>query len=99
MSCFVLWPLHFSFGQPAVEGAPALLFNALRGPLGPAGVVLDFLYLGNQSDNDPISILYVIIPWIGVMAAGYAFGAILTMEPERRKKLCYWIGGGAGPSA
>ena len=31
VSCFVLWPLHFSFGQPAVEGAPAFLFNALRG--------------------------------------------------------------------
>lgn len=30
-TCFVLWPLHFSFGQPAVEGAPALLFDALRG--------------------------------------------------------------------
>lgn len=31
VSCFVLWPLHFSFGQPAVEGAPAFLFDALRG--------------------------------------------------------------------
>ena len=31
VSCFVLWPLRFSFGQPAVEGAPAFLFNALRG--------------------------------------------------------------------
>ncbi|CAN7604637.1 phosphatase PAP2/dual specificity phosphatase family protein [Variovorax paradoxus] len=30
-TCFVIWPLHFSFGQPAVEGAPAFLFNALRG--------------------------------------------------------------------
>lgn len=30
-SCFVLWPLHFSFGQPAVEGPPAFLFAALRG--------------------------------------------------------------------
>jgi len=30
-SCFVIWPLHFSFGQPAVEGAPAFLFAALRG--------------------------------------------------------------------
>jgi hypothetical protein len=30
-TCFVVWPLHFSFGQPAVEGAPAFLFNALRG--------------------------------------------------------------------
>ncbi|WP_076998581.1 phosphatase PAP2/dual specificity phosphatase family protein [Variovorax sp. KK3] len=31
VTCFVLWPLRFSFGQPAVEGAPALLFDALRG--------------------------------------------------------------------
>ncbi|GAA4352995.1 phosphatase PAP2/dual specificity phosphatase family protein [Variovorax defluvii] len=31
VSCFVLWPLRFSFGQPAVEGAPAFLFDALRG--------------------------------------------------------------------
>ncbi|MEO7241418.1 MAG: phosphatase PAP2/dual specificity phosphatase family protein [Variovorax sp.] len=30
VTCFVLWPLRFSFGQPAVEGAPAFLFNALR---------------------------------------------------------------------
>ena len=26
-----LWPLRFTFGQPAVEGAPAFLFDALRG--------------------------------------------------------------------
>ncbi|MEJ8847208.1 phosphatase PAP2/dual specificity phosphatase family protein [Variovorax rhizosphaerae] len=31
VSCFVLWPLQFSFGQPPVEGAPAFLFDALRG--------------------------------------------------------------------
>lgn len=31
VTCFVLWPLRFSFGQPAVEGAPAFLFDALRG--------------------------------------------------------------------
>ncbi|MDO5652889.1 MAG: phosphatase PAP2/dual specificity phosphatase family protein [Brachymonas sp.] len=31
VTCFILWPLAFTFGAPAVEGAPALLFNALRG--------------------------------------------------------------------
>jgi hypothetical protein len=31
VTCFILWPLRFSFGQPAVEGAPAFLFDALRG--------------------------------------------------------------------
>ncbi|RQO53787.1 phosphatase [Variovorax sp. KBW07] len=30
-TCFIVWPLHFSFGQPPVDGAPAFLFNALRG--------------------------------------------------------------------
>lgn len=29
--CFVFWPLHFSFGQPAVHGWPAFFFDALRG--------------------------------------------------------------------
>ncbi|HEU5235482.1 MAG TPA: heparan-alpha-glucosaminide N-acetyltransferase domain-containing protein [Terriglobales bacterium] len=37
-------------------------------------------------------VLYSIIPWIGVIAAGYAFGKILTFEPTRRRKLCLTIG-------
>ena len=37
----------------------------------------------------------LIVPWIGVMAAGYAFGAILVLPPERRDRLCAWIGAGA----
>jgi uncharacterized membrane protein len=37
-------------------------------------------------------VLYSIIPWIGVMAAGYAFGKILTLEPAQRKRLCLAIG-------
>lgn len=39
-----------------------------------------------------VFVLYSIIPWIGVMAAGYAFGRILTFEPARRTKLCLVIG-------
>lgn len=30
VTCFVLWPLRFSFGQPPVDGAPGWLFGALR---------------------------------------------------------------------
>ena len=37
-------------------------------------------------------VLYSIVPWIGVMAAGYCFGKILTFEPARRTKLCLLIG-------
>ena len=33
---------------------------------------------GRRSD---LIVLYSIVPWIGVMAAGYAFGKVLTLEP------------------
>jgi uncharacterized membrane protein len=46
--------------------------------------------------NGPnLIVLYSIIPWIGVMAAGYAFGKILTLAPSQRKRLCLAIGLGA----
>jgi uncharacterized membrane protein len=42
-----------------------------------------------------LMVLYSIVPWVGVMAAGYAFGQILTLEPARRTRLCLQIGLGA----
>ncbi len=49
--------------------------------------------LGPEGPN--LIVLYSIIPWIGVMAAGYAFGSILALEPARRNRLCLTIGLGA----
>jgi uncharacterized membrane protein len=43
-------------------------------------------------DGPNLIVLYSIIPWIGVMAAGYAFCKILLLEPARRKRLCLTIG-------
>jgi uncharacterized membrane protein len=40
-------------------------------------------------------VLFSIVPWIGVMAAGYAFGTVITQPPARRDRLCYAIGLGA----
>ena len=44
------------------------------------------------SDGPNLIVLYSIVPWIGVMAAGYAFGKILTLEPAQRKRFCLAIG-------
>ena len=42
----------------------------------------------------PLMVLYSIVPWIGVMAAGYAFGKVLALEPARRDRICYAVGPG-----
>ena len=47
------------------------------------------------SDGPNLIVLYSIIPWIGVMAVGYAFGSILTFEPARRNRSCMLLGIGA----
>ena len=39
-------------------------------------------------------VAYPLIPWIGVMAAGFAFGEVFTVPAEKRRRLLYAIGGG-----
>ena len=46
-------------------------------------------------DGPVLFVLYSFIPWVGVMAAGYAFAPILEMEPSRRNRACLAIGLGA----
>ncbi len=43
-------------------------------------------------DGPNLFVLYSIIPWIGVMAAGYAFGKILLLEPASRHRVCLLMG-------
>ena len=45
--------------------------------------------------NSQIMFAYPLIPWIGVMAAGYALGMIYGWEPERRQRLLLIMGGAA----
>jgi uncharacterized membrane protein len=71
---------------------PRALPEAVRAAIGP---VWEFFY---PTGSDPllgVSVLYVLIPWIGVMAAGYGFGAILLRDAEERRRICLRIGLGA----
>ena len=51
--------------------------------------------LNGADDGPPLLILFVIVPWIGVMAAGYAFGPVMRWTADRRRTLCLGAGLGA----
>jgi len=70
--------------------------DAVPGALAPLWQILYFGGPIQLGDSGPaLAVLYSIVPWIGVMAAGYAFGAVMTMERDRRDKMCVAIGLGA----
>jgi uncharacterized membrane protein len=50
-----------------------------------AGVLLAFLHIRSF-------VLFPLVPWVGVMAAGYVFGSVYLLEKERRRKLIARIG-------
>lgn len=60
------------------------------------GWIWQILYFGGGVElghNGPtLAVLYSIVPWIGVMAAGYWFGCVLRMSPDRRDRICCILG-------
>ncbi|MEP7367311.1 MAG: heparan-alpha-glucosaminide N-acetyltransferase domain-containing protein [Acidobacteriota bacterium] len=39
-------------------------------------------------------LLYPLIPWVAVMSAGYCFGRVYDLEPERRRRFLWKLGAG-----
>jgi uncharacterized membrane protein len=60
-----------------------------------AGWFLTVLYRGGgfPVGGLQVAVLYSLIPWIGVMAAGYAFGAVMRAEASTRRRACLTLGG------
>ncbi|MGN6291251.1 MAG: DUF1624 domain-containing protein [Chitinophagaceae bacterium] len=52
----------------------------------------NFFYTVDYEGVQWINILYVLLPWIGVMMAGYGFGRLLQMPPALVRRTCWWIG-------
>lgn len=73
--------------------------NALDGitpaMAGAFAVPWTFLHVQNMLPLSPatqVMVAYPLIPWIGVMAAGYAFGQLYLLEPERRRPVLLRLG-------
>lgn len=105
--CMVLLPLMIRLPIRAV-GIVGLLIMVGQGGFAGIGGLLpaslhpmwEFIYpLGGEvhvGQNGPaVTVLYTIVPWIGVMGAGYAFGSLLVRSNEERWRWCIRIGGAA----
>ena len=58
--------------------------------------IFALLYFGGGfrlgANGPPLVILYSIVPWIGVMATGYAFGVVMQKPPAQRRAFCFRLG-------
>ena len=74
------------------HNAIAPLVHAIESP----SWILRVLYAGGSfalaGTGWQVVILYTLIPWVGVMAAGYGFGAVMRMTPTLRRRVCLAIG-------
>lgn len=89
ISTIAIIGLMVIFGQQLFAHIPNLLTIDARESI---GRFWEFIYPAGLKGLNSITILYVLVPWIGVMATGYAMGLILLMEEKRRNKLCLQIG-------
>jgi uncharacterized membrane protein len=65
------------------------------GQLGTGGAVWHILHqpgVVHLGDGARLFVLYPLIPWIGVMALGYALGPVMQLEPEKRQRLLVALG-------
>jgi len=65
------------------------------GPDGP-NWFLRILYFGGAVDigksGPPLLVLFVLVPWVGLMFAGYAFGPVIKQPAESRRRIYLQLG-------
>jgi uncharacterized membrane protein len=107
----VIWVIGWSmvvlaaliFLPVAAIAALAVAVIAAHNALGPALVgespspIAKILYGGWSfpAGGLTVVVLYTLIPWAAVMAAGDAFGAVMRMPAERRRRICFALGAAA----
>jgi uncharacterized membrane protein len=92
-----------AFGVVVVAGHDALDVGSIAGGLGDdaRSALVKLLYVGfwagpiDLGGGNSLRVLYSLVPWVGVMALGFAFGSVFDLEPARRDRRCLGIGLGA----
>ncbi len=79
-------------GHNALTFLPRPTVDAITGSaLGPLWRIL---YFGGvfELGETPVFILYSLVPWVGIMALGWALGPVATWPAERRRAFCLKLG-------
>ena len=81
----------------AAVGIALIAFHNMTDAITPAafgefGWLWRFLHFPDPRAGMLVRIDYPIIPWVGVMAVGYAMGPLFRESPERRQKILISIG-------
>ena len=104
----VIWALGWSMvfmaalawlprGAIAAVGIALIVLHNMADAITPAafgefGWLWRFLHFPDPHAGMLIRIDYPIIPWVGVMAVGYAMGPLFRESPERRQRILVGIG-------
>jgi uncharacterized membrane protein len=64
----------------------------LFGPLRPLWLILHERGMIELTAHSKFLVVYPLIPWVGVAAAGFGFGEIMTLNPKRRQTLMIGLG-------
>jgi uncharacterized membrane protein len=84
----------------AVGAALILGHNAFDGvrpeQLGPFGTAWAFLHVSGAREvlGVKLFLLYPLVPWVGVIAAGYAFGVLYQLPSRKRRRWLVGLGTG-----
>jgi uncharacterized membrane protein len=91
----LIWPSRLIAGLGAMILGHDLLDGPhaawLGGAAGAWGIVHQIQFLRLRRGHTVAS-LYPLIPWIGVMMAGYGFGELLTFQQARRRRVVTLLG-------
>ena len=76
------------FGHNALDGIKAATLGSNAGLWN----ILHEQGLIKYGNGHSLFVIYPLIPWVGVMAVGYCFGALFRMPEQQRNKWLYGIG-------
>ncbi len=96
LAALVWLPLPWVVGLSLLMIAGHNLFDGVEagdwGSFGWLWIILHQPGMLTLGENAGFFVLYPLIPWLGVMAAGYGFGRLSTLPPSRRDRIYLLLG-------